>query len=163
MPLGGLVTLLILLPNLLVVFFPVAAMPHPPVARAGSKSKLTRAMEIVERVGQVSAFVVPFFYPLKVQGRLETAGLAGMILALFFYYLNWARYALHGRTFRLLYQPCLGIPIPLAISPVIYFLAASLLFHSWILLAAAALLGIGHIYVSSLEWQRAEAPLETVG
>jgi hypothetical protein len=159
MPLGGLVTLLILLPNLLVVFFPVTAIPQS----TARKSTFTAAMEIVERIGQVSAFVVPFFYPLKVQGRLETASLVGMILALFVYYLNWARYARGGRTFRLLYQPCLGIPIPLASSPVIYFLAASALFHSWILLAAAVLLGIGHIYVSSLEWQRAKASLETVG
>jgi hypothetical protein len=85
-----------------------------------------------------------------------------MILALFYYYLNWGRYALQGRSFQLLYQPCLGIPLPLAVSPVIYFLLASVLFHSWFLLAAAVLLGIGHIYVSSLEWQRARTPFEIV-
>jgi len=52
-------------------------------------------MEIVERAGQVSAFVIPFFYPLKVHGGLEIASLAGMILALFFYIyvssLEWQR------------------------------------------------------------------------
>jgi hypothetical protein len=120
-------------------------------------------MEIVERAGQISAFAIPFFYPVRVKGGLEIASLAGMILALFFYYLNWGRYVRQGRALRLLFQPCAGIPIPLAISPVVYFLLASVLFHSWYLLLAAVVLGIGHIYVSSLEWQRARLPLETVG
>jgi len=158
MQLGGLVTIFVLLPNLLMFFLPPTSLP----AQASEKSSLSVFMEIVERAGQISAFVIPFFYPLKIQGSLEIAILAGMILALFFYYLNWARYALQGRSFRLLYQPCLGIPVPLAISPVIYFLLASALFHSWFLLAAAIVLGVGHIYVSSLVWQRARAPLETV-
>jgi hypothetical protein len=159
MPLGGLVTLLLLLPNLLVVFFPPTSLPGAPA----KKSTLTTTMEIVERIGQVSAFVIPFFYPLIVQRSLETAGLAGMILALIFYYINWGRYALGGRTFWLLYEPCMGIPLPLAISPAIYFLAASALFESWYLLAAAVLLGIGHIFISDQEWQQAQAPFETVG
>jgi hypothetical protein len=158
MPLGGLVTLVVLLPNLLMIFFPPTNLPPA----AEMKISLTAAMEIVERAGQVSAFVVPFYYPLRVWGTLEIASLAGMILALFFYYLIWGRYVLQGRTFWLLYQPCVGVPIPLAISPVIYFLAASALFHSWVLLAAAIVLGIGHIYVSNLEWQRVRPPLETV-
>ena len=62
MPLGGLVTLVVLLPNLLMVFFPPTNLPPA----AGMKISLTAAMEIVERAGQVSAFVVPFFYPLRV-------------------------------------------------------------------------------------------------
>lgn len=81
MPLGGLVTLLILLPNLLVVFFPPTSLP----GAASTKSALVAGTEIVERIGQVSVFVIPFFYPLRVQGSLETASLAGMILALIFY------------------------------------------------------------------------------
>ena len=68
MPLGGLVTLFVLLPNLLMVFFRPTRLP----AAAGKKSSLA----------------------------------AG-------------------------YEPYMGIPILLAISPVIYFLAASALFHSW--------------------------------
>jgi hypothetical protein len=158
MPLGGLITLLVLLPNLLMLFLPPNSLP----AAAEKKSSLTLVMEIVERAGQVSAFVIPFFYSLRVKGSLEIASLAGMILALSFYYINWGRYVLQGRAFRLLFQPCLGIPVPLAISPVVYFLLASLLFHSWYLLAAAVVLGIGHIYVSSLEWRRAMVPLESV-
>jgi hypothetical protein len=158
MPLGGLVTIFVLLPNLLMLFFPPTGLPPG----AGKKTSLTAVMEIVERAGQVCAFVIPFFYPLRVQGSLEIASLAGMILALLFYYLNWARYLRQGRAFRLLYQPCAGIPLPLAVSPVIYFLLAASLFHSWLLLAAAVVLGIGHIYVSSLEWQRVITPLETV-
>jgi len=84
MPLGGLVTLFLLLPNLLVVFFPPTSLSGAAV----KKSTSTTTMEIVERIGQASAFVTPFFYPLRVQGNLETTSLAGMILALIFHYIN---------------------------------------------------------------------------
>jgi hypothetical protein len=149
----------VLLPNLLMLFLPPTGLP----AAAGKKSALTSVMEIVERAGQVSAFVIPLFYPLRVKGGLEIASLAGMILALSFYYLNWGRYIRQGRAFRLLFQPCAGIPLPLAVSPVVYFVLAAVLFHSWYLVAAAGVLGIGHIYVSCWEWQRARATPETVG
>jgi len=90
------------------------------------------------------------------------ASLVGMILALLFYYLDWGRYLRRGRNFRLLYETSAGIPLPLAISLMVYFLAASALLHSLVLLGAAILLGIGHIYISSLKWRRAIAPSKTV-
>ena len=39
-------------------------------------------------------------------------------------------------------------PLPLAISPVIYFLAASVLFKSWHMALATLILGIGHLPIS---------------
>jgi hypothetical protein len=44
-----------------------------------------------------------------------------MLLALAFYYTGWVRYFTRGRTPALLYKPLLGIPLPLAVSPVDYF------------------------------------------
>ena len=71
-----------------------------------------------------------------------------MLLALAIYYAGWARYFRQGRDYALLYMPMLNIPVPLAISPVIYFGAASLLLHSFILAIVAILLGVSHIYLS---------------
>jgi hypothetical protein len=66
-----------------------------------------------------------------------------------------------GEFFRLLYEPYMDMP--LVISPVINFLAASVLFYYWYLLAATVLLEIGHVYVSSLKRRQVTAHFETTG
>ena len=77
-----------------------------------------------------------------------------MVLALGFYYAGWARYALKGHRFVLLYAPLLGVPLPMAICPVVYFAAAAVYLGSWPLAFAAGLLAIGHLAVSQNEWLR---------
>jgi len=52
----------------------------------------------------------------------------------------------------------LGLPIPLAISPVLYFAAASVLLRSWPLALATALLGVAHIPISYRDYRRIVAP-----
>ena len=42
----------------------------------------------------------------------------------------------------------LGIPIPMAISPVIYFFSSSIVLGSRLLFIGTTLLAVGHIYVS---------------
>jgi hypothetical protein len=42
----------------------------------------------------------------------------------------------------------LGIPLPLAISPIFYFFAASILFGSWYLGLSTLILGVGHLPIS---------------
>jgi hypothetical protein len=71
-----------------------------------------------------------------------------------FYYIGWARYALKGHRFVLLYAPLLGIALPMALSPVLYFAAAALFLKAWPLAIAAGLLAVGHLYVSFGEWKR---------
>jgi hypothetical protein len=43
----------------------------------------------------------------------------------------------------------LGAPLPMAISPIVYFLAASVLFGWWYLALATAVLAIGHLWISA--------------
>jgi hypothetical protein len=54
----------------------------------------------------------------------------------------------------LLYAPLMGLPLPMAVSPIAYFLAASVFLNSGFLGAFAVVLAIGHIYVSQVELQR---------
>jgi hypothetical protein len=152
MLLGGTVTILILLPNLLVIFFPPVNIP----AENGEKSLFLKGIEILERIGQAGCFLTPFFYPLLVRDQQAVAGLAIMAGALAFYYAGWARYMLKGRSFNLLFRPLVGIPLPMAVSPVIYFLAAAAFLQSWVLAAASCVLACGHITVSYFEWRRSE-------
>ena len=150
MPLGGLITLLILLPNLLMLALPPTSVPP----ERGRQAGFPRVMEWIERAGQAGSFVIPFFYPLPALRGASVDALAVMALALLFYYMGWLRYALKGRRFVLLFAPLLRVPLPLAISPVIYFGAAALYLHSWPLAIATALLAAGHLYVSQAEYER---------
>jgi len=145
MGLGGLITAAALLPNLLLAFF--KAKGGPP-AQTTEKDWRTVLIEGLERAGQAGCFIVPFFYSIQVESGLERASLAALALLLIFYYAGWARFFAGGREFALLYQPILGIPIPMAAAPVLYFLSAAVLLHSWLLAGAAILLAVGHLTVS---------------
>jgi hypothetical protein len=54
----------------------------------------------------------------------------------------------------LLFAPLLGIPLPMAVSPIIYFAAAAVFLGSWPLSVTVGLLAMGHLYVSQGEWKR---------
>lgn len=150
-PLGGIITLLVLLPNLLAMFFPpstrLADDPQP------NRSRL-QIMTVVERIGQAGSFVIPFFYRVTLTSSIQAIALAIMVGALALYYAGWVRYLVQGRAEVLFYRSLLGIPLPMAIMPVIYFLAASALLGSVWLLLAAVLLGVGHITVTWLQSRR---------
>jgi hypothetical protein len=105
-------------------------------------------MEIVEWVGRIATLVLPFFYRVEAQYPGQIVALGVMALALLFYYAGWARYFARGRRRALLFEPLLGVPLPLAISPIVYFFAASVLLASWYLALATATLAVGHLSIS---------------
>jgi hypothetical protein len=105
-------------------------------------------MEVLEWVGRIATLVIPFFYRIEVQNTLQIVALAMMVLALLLYYAGWARYFARGRGYALLFEPLLGIPLPLAVSPIVYFFAASVLLGSWYLALATLILAVGHLFIS---------------
>jgi len=111
-------------------------------------------MEIVERIGQASALVIPIFYNLRIVSIVDELLLAMMLGALGLYYAGWVRYIVNGRDLSWYYRKLWGLPLPMHILPVIYFLAASGLLHSIPLAIAAILFGIGHIYMGQIEFKR---------
>jgi hypothetical protein len=152
MPLGGIITLVVLLPNLLMLFLPPVG--NPP--RPEKKDRLLKIMEGIERAGQAGSFIIPFFYRLPALREASVDALVVMALAMVIYYVAWARYALKGHRFVLLYAPFFGVPLPMAISPVVYFAAAAIFLGSMPLVIAAGLLATGHLYVSYSEWKRCQ-------
>ena len=152
-PLGGIITLMVLLPNLLAAFFPPTTKltddPQPDDPRL-------QIMTVIERIGQVGSYVIPFFYPLTLASVMDAVALAIMIGALALYYTGWIRYLVLGRAEELFYRSLLGIPLPMTVMPVIYFLSASVLLGSVWLMLAAGMLGMGHIFVTWLHFRSIE-------
>jgi hypothetical protein len=152
MYLGWLVSVLVLVPNLIFFkFLPAKSSPKP---QRGSKSSVMKLMEYLERIGQVGVFAIPFFYQTSVQTVLQKISLKVMIVFLLIYYSGWLRFFLKGRQYVFLYSPLMGLPLPMAVSPIAYFLAASFFLNSWFLGAFAVVLAIGHIYISQVESER---------
>jgi hypothetical protein len=149
-PNGGLISILALIPNLLFLVFPPRAIPDV-------LSKPARGLEIIEWIGRIGVFAIPFFCWIEIVGAVEMIAAGIMIGALGLYYAGWLRYLRRGRSFALLFQPMAGIPLPMAMAPIVYFYVASIVLHSWLLFLATMLLTMGHLYVSNLSWQDTKA------
>ena len=150
-PASLLITAAVLLPNLLYLALPALN------AKKYGKSADSLALTIVERAGQVSCFLLPLFSPLSFTGSMVIAAWMVMGVTLGFYYAGWIRFFVQGRDYALLFKAMLGFPIPMAISPVIYFLFSSLVLRSFYQAIGAAVLGVGHISISIHESHRISA------
>lgn len=140
---GLFITILILWPNLLWMLLPPRDAPDEEQVRANG-----RVLVILEWVGRIGVFVIPVFYAIEIQRTVQIISLGIMGLALLVYYAGWARYFIRDRSYALLFQPLLSLPVPLAVSPILYFAAASVLLGSWPLAVVTTLLGVTHIPVS---------------
>ena len=143
-----LVTVVVLLPNLLFLALP------PLNVKSYGKPESSLGLTIIERAGQASSFFLPLFFPLSFEGTWVLAAWLVMGILLAIYYVGWVRFFVRNRDYRLLFSPILRLPVPMAASPVIYFLVASLVLGSVYQAIGAALLGIGHISVSAREYLR---------
>ena len=141
---GWLIPLLVLLPNALLVC-------NPPKEKPADVSGVSRWLQVLERLGQAGVFVIPCFYRPHLGGAVSAVSVVAMALALVCYYLGWLRYALRGQRYALLFEPMWGMPMPLAVMPVIYFGAAAALVRSWYLALATVVFAIGHLAVSEHE------------
>lgn len=148
---GWVISLFVLLPNFLLFIYPPGDVPPTLVVQ---KSKGLKYVEILERIGKAACFTIPFFYSLRFDTTADWIFLAVALFALLFYYACWLRYAFGGRSFHLLFEPLAGVPIPMAIAPVLVFLMASLNLQSWPMGIAVIMLAAGHLPISWNEWKR---------
>lgn len=151
---GWIVTLLLLLPN---AFYLLLTPRDVPPETDGRRQFKVQILETVEKLGQIGSFILPFFYSFQVETVPDKMTLILFCLLMGFYYAGWLRYVTRGRLFRLLFAPMAGIPVPMAVAPVLAILVAAANFYSWPLALAALILGAGHIPVSLLEWQRCQS------
>lgn len=146
-PLSVGIPLFILLPNFLFLVLPAA---DPTTIEGVKKSKV---LFVFEAIGRVGVMVSPLFSDFHAQQRYEQLAIIAAGFALVLYYISWGRYFAKNQNERLLYAPIFRIPIPLAIAPVLYFLFASLVLHSFFLGISAIFLAIGHLPSSWLDYQ----------
>jgi hypothetical protein len=132
----------ILLPNL--IYFWVAPSgtledwnkEHPPF------------LTIMEWVGRAGVILTPIFTPLQIESVGEDMAAIVMIVFLIIYYIAWFRYFAFNMKYEYLFKTLTGIPLPLAISPVFYFLFASYPLHSIALLVSTIIFAISHIWIT---------------
>lgn len=138
-PLGLIVGLAVLAPNLLLMWFP----PRVPVPKAS----VPRLLGWIERAGQALCLVVP---AITSTGEHVGRWSVLMLVAITGYYALWARYLFTGRDGAALYRSWCRVPVPMAILPVLVFLStAAWLSNAWIAIAAV-ILAVGHIPASTL-------------
>jgi hypothetical protein len=156
-PASLIITAAVLLPNLLFLVLP------PLNAKKYGTPADSFLLTTIERIGQVSCFALPVFFPMAFAGTVVLAGWIMIGITLGFSYAGWIRFFSKGRDYALLFKPMAGIPVPLATSPVLCFLFASLVLGSVYQAAAAVVLGAGHIGISILELRRiGVAPAEDI-
>lgn len=138
----------VLLPNLFFFVFPPSDLPD----NMGDKESLFFKMS--EGIGRLGVFILPILSSIHHKEYLEVLSLIGMSIFLLLYYIGWVRYFRQGRDYKLLFSPMIGIPVPLAISPILYFICASVVLHSPLLFLSSLLFAIGHIPVSLKTYQQ---------
>jgi len=137
---------LIFIPNLLVYFFPPANAPQ-------EFHRKPIYLKIFEWLGRIALIIIPLFNPFSVESMAGGLALIAFIIFLFIYYAGWFRFFYSGRVYEYLYLPLLDIPVPLALSSVIYFLYASFLLNSNLLFFSAIIFAIGHIPLSIISYR----------
>ncbi|WP_348789181.1 hypothetical protein [Leifsonia sp. NPDC080035] len=138
-PVGLIVGLAVLAPNLLLVLFPPRT--PPPTAH------VPRPLGWIERAGQALCLVVP---AITQPGALAGWWAVPVFTALAGYYALWGRYLLAGREGMMLYRPWWVVPVPMAILPVVVFLSSAAWLSNPLIALAAGILAVGHIPASAI-------------
>lgn len=139
---GGILSILVLLPDLAWMIFPGASEPKP--------NKVPAFLPVLEYVSRIAMLLLPFFYTPVFNQAFIAPVVIGSVLALVVYYAAWIRYFARGRAASLMRAPLWGIPLPLAVAPVAFFLFGSLLIQSGLVFLAAVIFGFAHIWISAL-------------
>lgn len=136
-PLGLALSLAVLAPTALLAAFP----PRTPL----TKANVPGSLRILESTGQALCMTVP---ALLAPGLITWWWGAVGAAALGAYYALWGRYLAQGRQAWSLYRPLGRIPVPMAVFPVLVFLAGAAWLSSPGIAVAAVVLAAGHIPAS---------------
>ncbi|UQZ33500.1 hypothetical protein C2I18_07975 [Paenibacillus sp. PK3_47] len=138
---GFILPLLVLLPNLFLLFFPPHNIPD-------NQSPPPIIFTILERTGQVTCFTLPILFGQKISQQPVNILIGLMFICLMIYYLCWIRFFWRGREYAILFQPLGFIPVPMALFPVFYFMLLAVWLNALLFAVPAALFAIGHFAVS---------------
>ena len=135
---GFLVVMLAMLPNILYGILPKNNITDVQT----TPSILLEQMENIARV----LFII--FFVVIVNKKIEynkPAYIIGMVIFLLLFYYLWGRYFMNGNDVSYLGKNLWGIPVPIAVFPVVYFTFAALWLHNIPAVIAVVVFGICHI------------------
>lgn len=138
---GFILPLLILLPNLLLLFFAARNIPQQP-------SSPPFIFTVLERIGQVTCFTLPILFGTRIAEQPVNFVTWVMLFCLIIYYLCWIRFFWDDREFSILFKPLAFIPVPMALCPILYFILLAVWLHSYLFAVPAIVFAIGHLATS---------------
>lgn len=106
----------------------------------------SRPLRVVEGAGQALTTAAALVLGVGVEPWSAWSWwLVAAVALMVAYEAGWVRYFRSPRTTADFYRSLLGVPVPLAVLPVAAFALLGVYGRAWPLVAAAAVLGVGHI------------------
>lgn len=120
----------------------------PPMNAPKEPAQVNKIIEFVEQATRILYMLAICFVVSKRKTDYGSIWLYLGIVFLVLYYIVWIRYFLGGRDVALLSKRFCGIPMPLAVFPVLYFLCAAIWLHNIPAVIIMIIFGIAHNVVS---------------
>lgn len=136
---GFLIAVVLVFPNTLAALFPPQKMPK------GLRRHESNLITALEKTGQAGCLLALIIAKSGFDHMTVNVWSVLMGICIAIYYGLWIRYVLTGYRFASLFQPWAGIPVPMAVFPVLALGFASVIGQSVFLAAATVLLAAGHI------------------
>ena len=136
---GLIVVSIILLPNIAMLILPAKDKITSPQPSAG------KLFDMLEAAGRVLCMVFPVISGFKFAFTSLNAWFWTMVIFIVLYDVIWIRYAFGNQKYIQLLRPFFFVPVPGAVFPVAAFLFLGFWIRSVYMIAAAIILGIGHI------------------
>lgn len=125
-----------------------------PPANADSNTQPTnKVLELIEQFTRILYFVSLVFIVSEKTFSYKSPWLILTVIFLVLYYIVWIRYFAGGKDIALLGKPFCGVPMPLAVFPVLYYIFAALWLHNYIAFWSMIIFGIAHTAISSMSFR----------
>jgi len=137
---GLVVIFLILVPNIFYFILP----PTNVLQDANSEGIM---LSILEHGSQMVMFFLFIFLIRDKKIEVNLFYMISMSIFLLLYYYLWSRYFMAGCDYTLLSKSLFGIPAPMAVFPIAYFLLSALWFGNWPAFGTTLIFGAAHLAV----------------
>ena len=128
---------------------------YPPVNSASAVPESThKGVELIEQSTRGLYCLSICFLISEQKINFKSPWLFVAIVFLVLYYIVWIRYFICGRDAALLGKSFLGIPQPLAVFPVFYFIFAALYLHNYIAVIFMIIFGAAHNFISYISFKK---------
>lgn len=136
--LGALIIImLIMIPNIIYFIMPPTDIPES----LGSRIKL---IESIENISRIFSFILLLFLSKNQNPNLKSPWVLAMFIFLILYFILWGRYFYEGGSYATLGKSFLGIPAPMIIFPVCYFICAAFWLDCFPAVIALIVFGVFH-------------------